>query len=332
MKEIILTGITPTGMPHLGNYIGAFKPALAFQNNPEIDALYFVADAHSLIKLWDPQIRPQYINEVTATWLALGLDPDKVTFYRQTDIPEIFELNWILTSITSKGLMNRAHAYKDALNKNAEEGHSDHDANISMGLFCYPMLMAADILLFNAERVPVGKDQVQHLEMARDIAARFNHIYGETFVLPTALVDEHNAVLPGLDGRKMSKSYQNTLPLFVDSKTLRKLIMKIKTNSLLPGETKDPETCTVFALYAALADAHQTAALAQAYRDGIGWGDAKQILFEFLDTYLQAPREKFAHYLQHPLEVKLILAEGAEKARLRARPFLAEIKKKIGFI
>src|ERR1700677_77467 len=299
MKEIILTGVTPTGMPHLGNYIGAFKPALTFQNQPDIDALYFVADAHSLVKLWDPKIRPQYIAEVTATWLALGLDPAKVTFYRQSDIPEIFELNWILTSITAKGLMKRAHAYKNAVTKNSETGEGDADANIAMGLFCYPMLMAADILLFNAHRVPVGKDQIQHLEMARDIAARFNHIYGETFILPTALVDEQNAVLPGLDGRKMSKSYQNTLPLFVDSKTLRKLIMKIKTNSLLPGEPKDPTTCTVFAIYAALADAVQTAALAEAYRAGISWGDAKQILFEFLDAYLAAPREKFAYYLHH---------------------------------
>ncbi len=331
MKEIVLTGITPTGMPHLGNYIGAFKPALSFQNHPDIDALYFVADAHSLVKLWDAKLRPQYIDEVIATWLALGLDPERVTFYRQTDVPEIFELNWILTSLTSKGLMNRAHAYKDAVAKNIDEGHSDHDANIAMGLYCYPILMSADILLFNANKVPVGKDQIQHLEMARDIAARFNHIYGKTFTLPEALVDENTATLPGLDGRKMSKSYQNTLPLFVDSNTLRKLVMKIKTNSLLPGEPKDPGQCTLFTIYSALASEQEAQAFARLYHEGIAWGDAKQIVFEYLDAYLQAPREKFNHYLHHPREVNRILQEGAEKARARARPRLAEIKEKVGF-
>ena len=332
MKEIILTGVTPTGMPHLGNYIGAFKPAISLQNQANVDAMYFIADGHSLVKLWDPKIRPQYIFEVAATWLALGLDPDKVTFYRQTDIPEIFELNWFLTSVTSKGLMNRAHAYKDQVAKNLEEGNSDQDANITMGLYCYPMLMSADILLFNANKVPVGKDQIQHIEMARDIAGRFNHIYGETFVLPEALVDEVTPTLPGLDGRKMSKSYQNTIPLFVNSKELRKLIMKIKTNSLMPGESKDPEGCSLFAIYSALAKPPEIADLRKKYQEGIGWGDAKQLLFEYLDAHLAAPREKFNYYLNHKEEVNQILAQGAEKARARAMPFLAKIKKRTGFI
>jgi len=331
MKEIILTGVTPTGMPHLGNYIGAFRPALAYQDNPNIDPIYFVADGHSLVKLWDPKIRPQYILEVAATWLALGLDPNKVLFYRQSDVPEIFELTWMLTSVTAKGLMNRAHAYKDSVAKNIEEGHSDHDAGIPMGLFCYPILMTADILMFNANKVPVGKDQIQHIEMARDIAGRFNHLYGTKLNLPEALIDETTPTLPGLDGRKMSKSYQNTIPLFVDSKTLRKLIMKIKTNSLMPGEPKDTTDCSLFAIYSALASDSEIAKMRQAYADGIGWGDAKQILFEFLDAHLTPARDKFNYYLENKKVVLDILAEGAEKARHRARPFLNELKHKAGF-
>lgn len=332
MKEIILTGVTPTGMPHLGNYIGAFKPAIALQDNPNVDAIYFIADGHSLVKLWDQKIRPQYIFEVAATWLALGLDPNKVLFYRQMDIPQIFELTWMLTSVTSKGLMNRAHAYKDQVAKNVEEGHSDYDAGIAMGLYCYPILMSADILLFNANKVPVGKDQIQHIEMARDIAGRFNHLYGQIFNLPEALIDEKTPTLPGLDGRKMSKSYQNTIPLFVDSKELRKLIMKIKTNSLMPGEPKDPDGCTLFAIYSALATPTQIEALRKCYLEGIGWGDAKQMLFEFLDAHLSGPREKFNYYCNHKDEVNQILAMGAEKAKARAKPFLDKIKKQAGFV
>ncbi len=330
-KQIILTGITPTGMPHLGNYLGAFKPALEYQEQANIEALYFVADGHSLVKLWDPKLRAQYILEVAATWLALGLDPDRVIFYRQTDVPETFELAWILTSVTAKGLMNRAHGYKDQVAKNAEAGETDMDHGITMGLFCYPILMSADILLFNPHQVPVGKDQTQHLEMARDIAARFNHLYGDTFRLPEAKIDADTAILPGLDGRKMSKSYQNTIPLFVDSAQLRKLVMKIKTNSLMPGEPKDPEGCTLFAIYKSLATPEQTAALKQAYQNGISWGEAKQLVFEFLDTHLTPAREKFAYYISHPDEVEAILQKGAARARAKAAPFLQEIKAKAGF-
>lgn len=331
MKEIILTGITPTGMPHLGNYIGAFKTALAYQDNPNVDALYFVADAHSLVKLWDAKLRATYIFEVAASWLALGLDPTKVTFYRQSDISEIFELAWILTTVTAKGLMNRAHAYKDQWAKNLAEGTTDQDAGITMGLYSYPILMAADILLFNPDFVPVGKDQMQHLEMARDIASRFNHVYGEIFKLPQAMIDQNSAVLPGLDGRKMSKSYHNTIPLFVNSKDLRKLIMKIKTNSLLPGEPKDPQNCTVFSLYAALATPDATAEFRHAYEQGISWGDAKQILFELLDDFLTEPREKFEYYYAHQNEVRSLLEMGADKARVRAHRTLIDIKRAAGF-
>lgn len=330
MKEIILTGVTPTGMPHLGNYIGAFKPALMLQNNPNVDALYFIADEHSLIKLWDPKLRSQYILEVAATWLALGLNPEKVTLYRQSHIPETFELAWILTCVTAKGLMNRAHAYKDQVAKNVEEGHSDFDAGITMGLFSYPILMAADILMFNAHKVPVGKDQIQHIEMARDIAARFNHIYGETFTLPEALIEDKTAVIPGLDGRKMSKSYQNTIPLFVDAKALRKLVMKIKTNSLMPGEPKDPDTCTLFSIYQSLATPGEVADFRKAYQDGIAWGEAKQLLFEFLDVHLNTAREQFNYSLAHPEEVNTILETGAARARIRAQALLTEVKTKIG--
>lgn len=331
MKKIILTGITPSGTPHLGNYVGAIRPTLALQDQANVEALYFVADGHSLVKLWDPKLRQQYILEVAASWLALGLNPDRVTFYRQSHIPEIFELAWILTSVTSKGLMNRAHAYKDAALKNTEEGDTDADNGITMGLFCYPILMSADILLFNADQVPVGRDQIQHLEMARDIAARYNHLYGKHFTLPEALIDDNVATLPGLDGRKMSKSYQNTIPLFATSSELKKLIMKIKTNSLMPGEPKDSKDCPLFTLYSAFASKPEIAAYQQAYLDGIGWGDAKAKLFELLDAKLAEPRERYQHLLAHPDAVNQILAAGAIKARARVQDFMNKLKTNLGF-
>lgn len=331
MKKVILTGITPSGTPHLGNYIGAIRPTIELQNDSHVDALYFVADGHSLVKLWEPKLRQQYVLEVAASWLALGLDPDKVTFYRQSHISEIYELAWMLTSVTSKGLMNRSHAYKDAVAKNFEEGQTDADNGITMGLFCYPILMCADILMFNADLVPVGRDQIQHLEMARDIAARFNHLYGKTFKLPEALVDEHTPTLPGLDGRKMSKSYGNTIPLFCDSKELKKLIMKIKTNSLMPGEPKDTQDCTLFAIYSAFADVPELEAYRKAYADGIAWGDAKNALFELLDKKLAAPRERYQHLIAHPQEVHLILDTGAEKARQRVAGFMTALRERLGF-
>jgi tryptophanyl-tRNA synthetase len=331
MKKTILTGITPSGTPHLGNYIGAIRSTIELQNQPNVDAFYCIADGHSLVKLWEPKLRQQFVLELAATWLALGLDPNKVTFYCQSHIPEIYELAWMLTSVTAKGLMNRAHAYKDAVVKNTEEGHTDPDNGITMGLFCYPILMAADILMFNADQVPVGRDQIQHMEMARDIAARFNHLYGKTFTLPEALIEENVQTLPGLDGRKMSKSYGNTIPLLGDAKELKKLIMKIKTNSLMPGEPKDTKDCTLFAIYSAFASASEIEAYRQAYQEGIAWGDAKNALFELLDKKLAAPREHYQHLMAHPKEVHAILEAGAEKARQRISKFMPEVRARLGF-
>ncbi len=322
----ILTGITPSGTPHIGNYIGAIKPSVASQTG---NSLYFIADYHSLVKLQDPKVRQQYIYEIAASWLALGLDPSKTIFYRQSGVPEITELAWILSTVAGKGLLNRAHAYKDVVAKNMQE-NLDPDAGISMGLFCYPVLMSADILAFNAHQVPVGKDQVQHIEIARDIAARFNHIYGEVFVLPAAQVDEQSHTLPGLDGRKMSKSYGNTIPLFAPSKQLRKSVMQIVTNSQLPEEPKDPTGCTVFQLYRAFATPEQVAALAQRYATGIGWGEAKQQLFELLDALLTEPRQQYDALMADTRQIDLILQQGAERARAVARPILQQVRQAVG--
>ena len=244
-KRRVLTGITTSGAPHLGNYVGAIRPAVEASLSGDYDSFFFLADYHSLIKCQDPEIVHQSTLEIAAAWLALGLDPNKVTFYRQSDIPEIPELTWLLTCMTAKGLVNRAHAYKGAVQLNEENG-DDADFGVTMGLFSYPILMAADILMFNAHKIPVGRDQIQHIEMARDIAQRFNHHYGEHFVLPEAQVDDDVAVLQGLDGRKMSKSYGNTIPLFLSEKKLRKHINKIKTNLLQPGQPKNPDESTVF--------------------------------------------------------------------------------------
>ncbi|MCC8991700.1 MAG: tryptophan--tRNA ligase, partial [Streptococcus sp.] len=268
--------------------------------------------------------------EVAATWLALGLDVDNVIFYAQTDIPEILELTWMLTCVTAKGLMNRAHAYKAAVAENLADPDKDPDKAVTMGLFCYPILMAADILMFKASKVPVGKDQIQHLEMARDIAARFNYFYGEHFVLPEAVVDEKTSVLVGLDGRKMSKSYGNTIPLFEPEKSLRKLIMRIKTNSLPPESPKDPDTCTLFQIYQAFATAEDSAAIRQRYAQGIGWGEMKQILFELLNVHLTEPRQRYQELLQAPDHIEQILKRGAVRAREYSAPFLQQLRRAVG--
>jgi tryptophanyl-tRNA synthetase len=289
-----------------------------------------LADYHALVKNKDPQRFRQSTLEVAATWLALGLDTDKAVFYRQTDIPEIPELTWILMCMTAKGLMNRAHAYKAAVADNEAQNAKDPDKGINMGLFCYPVLMAADILMFKANHVPVGKDQVQHLEMARDIAARFNHLFGDAFVPPEAVVDDKTAVLSGLDGRKMSKSYNNTIPLFCPEKKLRKLIMKIKTNSQAPEEPKDPKDCTLFEIYQAFATADESAAMRRRYANGIAWGEMKQILFEYLNDHLAEARRRYNELIETPQQIEQILAEGARKARTASVPFLSEIRRKIG--
>ncbi|AKS41878.1 tryptophan--tRNA ligase [Wenzhouxiangella marina] len=328
-KQRVLTGITTTGTPHLGNYVGAIKPAIAASRDEDIDSFYFLADYHALVKCEDPERVQRSTLEIAATWLALGLDTERSVFYRQSDVPEIPELTWLLTCSTAKGLMNRAHAYKAAVDANTASGE-DPDYGITMGLFCYPVLMAADILMFNAQRVPVGKDQIQHLEMARDIAQRFNHRYGEHFVLPEAETDEHVATLPGTDGRKMSKSYDNTIPLWLPEKKLRKAIMKIKTNSQEPGEPKDPDEASVYAVYAAFASAEQRASMRQAFADGIAWGEVKQQLFELINAELEGPRERYEALINNPERVEKELAVGAEKARALSGPFIAELREAVG--
>lgn len=329
-KAVVLTGITTTGTPHLGNYVGAIRPAIEASRDPNVLPFYFLADYHALIKCQEPKRIRQSTLEIAATWLALGLNTDNAVFYRQSDIPEVTELAWILSCVTAKGLMNRAHAYKAAVAENAEKGEPDPDKGISMGLFCYPILMAADILLFKAQRIPVGKDQIQHLEMARDIAARFNHLYGEHFVLPEAVVREETAVLKGLDGRKMSKSYDNTIPIFASEKQLRKLILKIKTNSLPPEAPKDPDTCTLFSLYQAFAGPEEIEQMRRRYQQGIAWGEMKQFLFEYLNAYFRDARTRYEALLQHPEEIERKLREGAAKAREFAVPFMREIRQAVG--
>ncbi len=328
-KRTVLTGITTTGTPHLGNYVGAIKPCIQASHDPNVQSYYFLADFHSLVKNQDPDRMKQSTLEIAATWLALGLDTERAVFYRQSDIPEIPELTWILTCSTAKGLMNRAHAYKAAVQENLDAGE-DSDFAITMGLFSYPILMAADILMFNSTHVPVGKDQVQHLEMARDIAQRFNHHYGELFALPEAVVDEHVAVLPGRDGRKMSKSYNNTIPLWLPEKQLRKAIMKVVTNSLEPGEPKDPDDSALFTLYAAFANQEQRDTMREAYREGIAWGQAKQETFELINNDLIRGRERYEALMAEPEHIENALKEGAEKARAFATPFLARIRDAVG--
>ncbi len=328
----ILTGITTSGTPHLGNYVGAIRPAIAASHAPGAESFYFLADYHALIKVNDPARVQRSTLEIAAAWLACGLDPDKVWFYRQSDIPEIPELTWLLTCVAAKGLLNRAHAYKAAVDRNVGEG-DDPDAGVTAGLFMYPVLMAADILLFNADKVPVGRDQVQHIEMARDIGARFNHLYGEHFMLPQAQIEGHVATLPGLDGRKMSKSYDNTIPLFCSRAELKKLIAGIVTDSRMPGEAKDADASNVFELYRAFASNEETAAMRKAFGDGVGWGDAKQQLFERIDAEIAPLRERYAHYAETPegvAEVERLLRAGAVKARVPAASLLMKLRAAVG--
>ncbi|NIB43287.1 tryptophan--tRNA ligase [Pseudomaricurvus alkylphenolicus] len=328
-KSRILTGITTTGTPHLGNYVGAIRPAIEASQHQDNLSFYFLADFHALIKCQDPGQVHQSTREIAATWLACGLNTDNVVFYRQSDIPEIPELCWLLNCMAAKGLMNRAHAYKAAVAANQEAGE-DPDFGVTMGLYSYPVLMAADILMFNANQVPVGKDQIQHVEMARDIAARFNHHYGEHFVLPEAVVDDKVAVLQGLDGRKMSKSYGNTIPLFLGEKQLKKHINKIKTNLLEPGEPKDPDTSTVFQLWQAFATEQQTADMRQAFADGIAWGEAKKQLFELVNEELMEARERYNELLASPTAIEEKLQQGAEKARTYSQPLLEKCRSAVG--
>lgn len=329
-QQTVLTGITTTGIPHLGNYAGAIRPAIESSRTTDARSFFFLADYHALIKCHEPARVKESALAIAATWLAGGLDPEKVVFYRQSDIPEIMELTWVLTCVTAKGLMNRAHAYKGAVQENVEANAADPDKGITMGLFSYPVLMAADILMFKATHVPVGKDQIQHIEMARDIAQRFNHIFGETFALPEAVVDDAGMILKGLDGRKMSKSYNNTIPLFEDEKKLRKLINRIVTNSLEPGEPKDADNCTLFGIYSAFANASDIASMRKQYEEGIGWGEAKKQVFEHLNELLKDKRAAYHELIQDPAEIDRILALGATKARAEASALLSQVRRAVG--
>jgi tryptophanyl-tRNA synthetase len=328
-RQRVLTGITTTGTPHLGNYVGAIRPAIAASRDHSIDSFFFLADYHALIKCQDPALVRESSKQIAATWLALGLDTDHALFYRQSDIPEITELTWVLCCNAAKGLMNRAHAYKAAVQANEEAGE-DPDFGITMGLFSYPVLMAADILMFNANRIPVGRDQIQHVEMARDIAQRFNHNFADVFTLPEAVVDDHVAVLQGLDGRKMSKSYGNTIPLFQTEKQLRKSINKIKTNLLEPGEPKDPDDATVFQVWAAFADADETARMRREFANGIAWGEAKKQLFELVNAELAPARERYNALLDDPGYIESVLLKGAERAREQSVPLMAKVREAVG--
>ena len=328
-KKRVLTGITTSGTPHLGNYVGAIRPAIEASRSGAFESFFFLADYHALIKAQDPDLVHQSTLEIAAAWLALGLDTDNVTFYRQSDIPEIPELTWLLTCMTAKGMMNRAHAYKASVQANIEAGE-DEDMAITMGLFSYPILMAADILMFNAHNIPVGRDQIQHVEMARDIAQRFNHHYGEHFVLPAAQVDDDVAILQGLDGRKMSKSYGNTIPLFLGEKQLKKHINKIKTNLLEPGEPKDADSSAVFQIWQAFASQGQIAEMRAEFANGIAWGEAKRQLFELINEQLKAPRDEYMRLLENPGEVEAVLQQGAVKAREHSSELVAKVRSAVG--
>ncbi|QHG88665.1 tryptophan--tRNA ligase [Xanthomonas cucurbitae] len=331
MTTRVLTGITTSGTPHLGNYVGAIRPAIQASAAADAESFYFLADLHSLIKAQDPARTQRSTLEIAASWLACGLDPDKVWFYRQSDVPETTELMWLLTCVAGKGILNRAHAYKAAVDKNRADGEDD-DAGVSAGLFMYPVLMAADILIFNAHKVPVGRDQIQHIEMARDFAQRFNHVYGrDFFTLPDAVIDEQVSTLPGLDGRKMSKSYGNTIPLFASREELRKLVFSILTDSRAPGEPKDTQGSALFQLYQAFATPAETVAFGQAFAAGISWGDAKQQLFERIDGEIAPLRTRYEALMAEPARIEAILRAGG--ARLRARyatPLLAQLRDAVG--
>ncbi|MBE5735204.1 MAG: tryptophan--tRNA ligase [Clostridiales bacterium] len=323
-----LTGIKPTGIPHIGNYFGAIKPAIEFSNSADNEAYYFIADYHALTSLQTGKELVDYTYELASTWLACGLDPNKVVFYKQSDVPETFELNWILCNVTPKGLMNRAHAYKAIVEKNAEAGVTA-DEGINMGLYNYPILMAADILLVDSDYVPVGLDQKQHIEIARDIAHNFNIKYGNILKSPMEHIEKEVATLEGLDGRKMSKSYGNIIPLFCDEKTLQKTINRIVTDSSLPTDPK-PLDCTINKLYKLFATEEEIKAFEKRLSSGIGWGDAKKALFEVMNRFITPMREKYNYYMSHRSEVDEILRAGAEKARRVARKTLDRVRKAIG--
>jgi tryptophanyl-tRNA synthetase len=325
MKKRILTGITTTGTPHIGNYLGAIKPALELAKDYD-ESFYFLADYHAIIKNSKSDEVSNSVKHVALAWLSSGLDPNKSFFYRQSDVPEIMELSWILNCVTAKGLMNRSHAYKAATSINTD----DEDKGITMGLFSYPVLMAADILMFNATHVPVGADQIQHIEMTRDIAGRFNHLYKKTFVLPEAIIQSSKETVPGLDGQKMSKSYGNIIPLLSTEKQLKKSISKIVTNSLEPGDPKDSSNCTVFTLYKYFATKQMIDELKDDYKNGISWGDAKNKLFEVVNNTVRPIRESYETLLEDTDLINDLLSDGSNKVRPIAKELLDSIRSSVG--
>ena len=319
----VLTGIQSSGQPHLGNILGAIQPAIELSKEDDQESLLFIADFHSLTSIKDPEIRQHNTNAVAAAWLAFGLDTDRTIFYRQSKIPEVCELAWYLNCFTPYPMLANAHSFKDK---------ADKLADVNSGLFTYPVLMAADILLYDAEIVPVGKDQQQHLEMTRDIASAINHKYGDTFILPEAKIDEQVMTIPGTDGQKMSKSYNNTIDIFAEGKALKKNVMSIVTDSLPLESPKNPDSCNVFQIYKTIADADQIDVLRNKYLAGnYGYGHAKTELLELIIEKYQAERELFKHYMTNPVELNSKLESGEEKARTIAAEVLTRVKNKIGF-
>ena len=327
MKKRILTGITTTGTPHIGNYLGAIKPALELVA-PDNDSYFFLADYHALIKQNNPHEVEASVKNVALAWLSSGLDPEQSYFYRQSDIPEVHELTWILNCSAAKGLLNRAHAYKSMAADNVQSG-DDEDRAINMGLFTYPVLMAADILIFNATHVPVGPDQAQHMEMARDIAGKFNHAYSNLLTLPEALIQNEISV-PGNDGRKMSKSYNNIIPFLSSEKVLQKSISQIITNSLEPGVPKDHNTCTLFQLYSFFANAEEINSMKQSYKDGISWGDVKKDLFTIINNEILPIREKYTELKDQPDYLNDLFSDGARKVRPQAQELVGKLREAVG--
>ena len=328
MKKIALTGVKPTGLPHIGNYFGAIKPAIDMANDPELDCYYFIADYHALNFIKTKEELKQLTQEVACAWLACGLDPNKIVLYKQSLVPEVTELNWLLCNVTSKGLMNRAHAYKAMVDK-AVALNDDPDAYVNMGLYNYPILMAADILLFNSKYVPVGLDQKQHVEMARDIAKSFNKRYGNTLVVPTEIIQKGLENILGTDGRKMSKSYGNVIPLFAGEAELKKIVSRITTDSSLPTEPKSTD-CLIFDYYKLVATKEEVEELSNRFATGISWADAKAELFRVMNRFLTPIRDKYNYYMQNYHEVEKILEEGSKKARKTAQETIARCRNAIG--
>ncbi len=325
--KIVLTGIKPTGTPHIGNYLGALKPLIELSQNHK--TIMFIADLHALNTIKDAKSLKQHTYEIAALLIAMGLNLENAILFRQSDIDEIYKLSNFLMNVTPKGLMNRAHSYKAVVEKNTELG-VDVDAGVNMGLYTYPVLMAADILLYNSDIVPVGKDQKQHVEFARDIAGYFNNTYGETFKMPEPVIGEDIGLIPGLDGRKMSKSYDNTIPLFAPSNELKKKVMRIITDSKTPEEPKNPDESTIFQLYKQFASESETAAFRKMFLDGgMGYGTAKTMLFEKIDSVLSKPRAEYERLLNNKQEIDAILQSGADIAHKIASRTIEKVKKKM---